>query len=346
MLRVLLDPARTPGLKARDGRTFALRNDGTPTQGLSAAYLFFDALKGIDKAFESWAMAHPGDTDRQANLKAARSQVVDTYLSVKGTGPSAAFENPAIVRALPKVLDTLRAQLSSHCPRDPKHPEAPCVWAAETLPKEVEEWMSGPSYAAAVDLLDVVRKDETARRELERLALYLIDDTAVGGQPSRLTTSLAAAADSLLFLNGASNLTPIYRMMSTAALPIERDAGGRILQRGFVASSVDLLARLYARCVDETGKTRPDMEVDPHRAFGEVLKRMVMPIESRADGQSPAELLVSILSDVNRADPSKTDAFQGADFGNIAKELNEFLLDPAQGLEQVYEVIREATKNL
>jgi hypothetical protein len=46
---------------------------------------------------------------------------------------------------------------------------------------------------------------------------------------------------------------------------------------------------------------------------------------------------------VNRAHPDQTTKLEAADYGNICNEISQFCLDKASGLEQVYEVIREAT---
>ena len=46
---------------------------------------------------------------------------------------------------------------------------------------------------------------------------------------------------------------------------------------------------------------------------------------------------------MNRAHPDQTTKLDGGDYANIANEISEFCLDPATGLEQVYEVVREAT---
>jgi hypothetical protein len=48
---------------------------------------------------------------------------------------------------------------------------------------------------------------------------------------------------------------------------------------------------------------------------------------------------------VNRADPSSTAKFDGADYGNVANEMSEFCLDPTRGLEQFYAVIKQIAGN-
>lgn len=68
---------------------------------------------------------------------------------------------------------------------------------------------------------------------------------------------------------------------------------------------------------------------------------MVTPM---ADNQlTPIEVIIDVVADVNRADPALTTKLDGGDYGNMANEISEFCLDPASGLEQVYEVVREAT---
>jgi hypothetical protein len=58
---------------------------------------------------------------------------------------------------------------------------------------------------------------------------------------------------------------------------------------------------------------------------------------------APIEVFVDVVADVNRAQPGAPKKLAAADYGNIANEVSQFCEDPSSGLEQVYEVIREAT---
>jgi hypothetical protein len=58
---------------------------------------------------------------------------------------------------------------------------------------------------------------------------------------------------------------------------------------------------------------------------------------------TPIEVILSVIGDVNRADPSSREKLDPEDFQNIGHEASLFFLDEASGLEQVWEVVRQAT---
>jgi hypothetical protein len=80
---------------------------------------------------------------------------------------------------------------------------------------------------------------------------------------------------------------------------------------------------------------------DPDRVLDQVLTNIVTP--GSATQPSPFETISDVGADVNRADPSQQTKLDGGDYGNIANEVSEFLLDPTTGLEQVYAIVQQAT---
>ena len=61
----------------------------------------------------------------------------------------------------------------------------------------------------------------------------------------------------------------------------------------------------------------------------------------RRDGYAET---IDVAADVNRASPEETSKLAPEDYGSIAREVSEFCTHPSRGLEQVYEVIRQATQ--
>jgi hypothetical protein len=59
-------------------------------------------------------------------------------------------------------------------------------------------------------------------------------------------------------------------------------------------------------------------------------------------------VLIDVAAEVNRKDPSldRTTKLEPADYAHIAHEVSDFCTHPSRGLEQVYEVIKQATKDL
>ncbi len=335
--RVLIDPSRNVGLVDRKGKKSVSRNDGAENPQVTPIYLLIDALKGVDRAFSDYASKSPAGEDRLSPWRKARSQIVDTFFSVDGSGKDSRFREPAIAQILPKVIDVTRTQIFAHCPDR----SVPCTWARAELAKRLSDVVAGPTFAAVLDMLEALRKDPVARAEIERLVTHLIDDAAGS---SAQTTTLAALVDLLQLLDDDVNLTPLYRLVATATEPSVVDEDGKVLQRGLVDAIVASLSRIFAQASDAKGAEICASEIDPNRTIDFVVKRLLSPEPGAPSGEAPIEVIMSVIADVNRADPSVTTKLDAADYANIAREIGDFCLDQARGLEQVYEVIREATR--
>lgn len=327
--RALVDPTKNPGLTKRDGDRSATRNDGTKNAQVTPVYLLTDALVGFDRAFAGRVSA--GGDDRLPGWRAARSALVDTFFAVDGAGKDAKLANPAVRRALPDILRVVRAQTRAHCP----DPTAPCAWATSELPGKTRDVVTGPMFAATLDLLDAIRSDERARAELERMLVHLFT-----GAPR--DASLAALADVLQVFDDDENVTALLHVLADAAGPEVRDAStGKVVERGMASALIEVLARVFAEARSADGARRCDREIDPNRTFLHVLRRLTAPA---APGKaSPLEVLIDVAADVNRRSPEDTTKLTPDDYGSIAHEVSEFCTHPSRGLEQVYEVIRQAT---
>ncbi len=333
LTRVLLDPARNTGLRDPRGNAFAVRNDGTKNPQTTPIYLLIDAFKGVDAAFAS----HPDGKERQAEWRKARSRLVDTFFSVKGTGKTTLWQNASTQAILPTLVETLQSQLVARCPD--RSAGASCVWARDELRKNLSDVVSGPTFAASLDLVEAFRKDDGARGELLALLQYLLDPASVNDAHA---TTLAALTDLLQVLSDEGNLAPVYRAIAGAAGTSVANDQGKVVRRSLVDALIEALTRVFARVYDGKGNEVCRREVDPNRVIATVLRKLVTP--TAPDKLTPIEVLLSVVADVNRADPSQTTKLDGADYENIAHEVNGFLLDKGSGLEQVYEVVRQATK--
>jgi hypothetical protein len=334
-VRVMVDPALNQGLVDRHGVQTAPRNDGTTNPQVTPIYLFVDALKGVDAAFAAWAQAHPGD-DRQPAWRAARSQLVDQFFGVTGTGAQSAWTNKAIPTIVPALVDALEAQILAQCPD--RSSRAACTWWPKQMPQNLADTVGGPTFAAVMDLLDVIRADPSARGQLEQLLQYLLDPKS----PSDArTATMTASVDVLQILNDDTNLAPFYHAAADVMGAQALDDHGNVAKRGLADAGIEALARIFAAARDAQGKETCAQEIDPNGAIAITLGHLVTPM---ASGQpTPIEVLSDVAADVNRAHPDQTTKLDGGDYANIANEVSEFCLDPAKGLEQVYEVVREAT---
>jgi hypothetical protein len=340
--RALVDPknAKNLGLVDRHGNPTSRRNDGTTNPQVTPIYLVLQSLDEIDQAFAAYAQANPNDTGRQAQWRHARSQLVDQFLGVNGQNTTAqSFQDPSLPKILPILLDTLRAQVAAHCPGPP---HGLCPWARQELAQNAAATIGGPTFASTVDLTEAIRTHDTARAELEKLLTYLLD---AGSNNDALAEFLATADDLIQVMRDDANLVPLYHVLATAAAPTTTDAKGK-MQRGVVDATTALLAKVAGHAYfPHSSVELCTSEIDPEGLVSIALANLVTPMKD-ANGQStetPLEVFLDAIGDVNRVSPGTTGPMQGTDLANAANELSEFFLDPQRGLEQYYAIVRNGT---
>ncbi|HEY2510594.1 MAG TPA: hypothetical protein VGI39_07055, partial [Polyangiaceae bacterium] len=330
-MEMLFDPQRTPGLVDRTGSPYAQRNDGQQTDALSGMGLLVQAFKNIDTAFANYATANPMDTGRRPMWLSARSNFVDTFMTVNGKGASAAFANTTLIDALPKVIGVLREQVAAHCTIG-----APCTWASHDLIANLSDTMRGPLFAQSIDLVEALRQDNGARAEIEKLVTYLLDAASANDTKKDV---LASIIDLTQTLEDETNLPPFERVLARAVEPPITDEGGNVVQRSLADGGMRSLSKIFEVENVGSGSSMCTKERDPNRVIGILLTNMVTPMGS--DQLTPIEILMNAMGDVNRADPSKATKFAGPDYGNVSNEMSEFFLDPTRGIEQLYAVIKQ-----
>jgi len=125
------------------------------------------------------------------------------------------------------------------------------------------------------------------------------------------------------------------------------DDKGKLTEKSLVDAQMALLARVSGKYFDKDGTEICKNEVDPNQVLATVLGKLVTPIkDGDFKGQSPLEMIIDVIADVNRIDPSEEydGTLQQKDYASVSKNVVEFLVDPQRGLEQFYEVIRQGTK--
>jgi hypothetical protein len=334
-----------PKLTDRHGSTKLKRNDGSTIPQASPAYLLTNALFAIDLAFDEYEKQNPGDKERRAGWRRARSQLVDQFMATKTTvDGSASFENPTIPNTAPALIDLLRSQLWAHCPRSFVPPYERCTWTRDELLQKATETLAGPLATTGIDVMDTIRQDPDARRETEKLFEYLLDG---GSKNEALPNLLASTSDLLQVLRDDENLVPLYKVLATAVDGSKYDDDGKLTEKSLVDAQMAFLARISGKYFDANGKELCKNEVDPNQLLATVLANVVTPIkEGKFEGQSPLEVIMDVIADVNRIDPSEK--YDGTllkkDYGSVSTNVVEFLTDPRNGLEQFYEVIRQGTR--
>lgn len=333
-VKAMVDPAKNKGLRRRGGDAGVVRNDGTKNAQVTPIYLLIDALKGFDRRLAEHRQAHPED-DRLPRWRRARSQIVDQLFAVEGTGKASKLKNPAITKLLPVLVATLREQIAANCP----DPTKGCAWGREELPRKMRDVVTGPTFAGVMDVLDAIVADEPARTELERLLVFLLQS----GEADAQKTMLASMVDVLQVFEDDANMTALLHAAADAAGPEVIGEDGAIVSRGMILSAVEVLSRILGEVHDEDGDRICAREIDPNRTLAVVLRRLVT---APPDGKPPPiEVLIDVAADVNRADPSMTTKLEPRDYASIAHEVSDFCTHPSRGLEQVYELIKQATKD-
>lgn len=327
-VKAMVDPAKNKGLRQRSGDAAITRNDGTKNPQVTPIYLLIDALKGFDARFED-------QPDRLPRWRRARSQIVDQLFAVEGTGKTSKLKNQAIARMIPVLVATLREQIAARCP----DPTKGCAWGREELPKNIADVVTGPTFAALMDVMDGIVSDEAARTELERLLVFLLQS----GEADAQRAMLSASVDLLQVLEDDANVTALLHAAADAAGPEVFDKEGKVVSRGMMLSAVEVMSRVLGEVHDESGARLCGKEIDPNRTLAVVLRRLVTP--DPKGGPPPIEVLIDVAADVNRADPSLTTKLEPQDYASIAHEVADFCSHPSRGLEQVYELIKQATKD-
>lgn len=342
-VRALIDPdrAKNAGIVDRKNNANAIWNDGTISGQITPIYLLTGALAGIDNAFAAWAQAHPTDNQRQAQWRLARSQLVDQFLGVTGMGASAQFKNAALPKITPVLVDMLRAQAWARCP-DTFGTQAPkrCAWARDDLANKMADTIKGPLFSTGMDLADVIRADPAARHELEALLQYLVD---VASSNDAFASMLASTADILQVLRDDKNLVPLFHVLAEAFAPSKFDQFDVV---SMVDAQTSLLSRISGRAFDTSKTEICSLELDPNQILTQVLTRLVTPMKDAMgrETQTPLEVFMDAIADLNRIDPQRTDRLDASDYGAVTGAVTDFLIDKQRGLEQFYEIIRQGTQ--
>ncbi len=339
--RSLLDPAASAarGLHDRRGGTAIVRNDGTAGGQVTPAYLAIDALVAVDRAFDAYAKASPGDAGRKAQWRHARSAIVDQFLSaskvVSATGtPAWRFDDAALPRITPVAIDILRQELHAGCP---EWPDASCAWAGEAVAAKLAAALGGPLAARGADLLDALRKDDGARLELEKLLSYLLDAKS---SSDALESLLVASTDGAQLLQDDQNLVPLFHAVGRALAVSADDPAARNL----VDATTAMLTRLTGKAIEPDGTETCARELDPNQVLTPILQASVTPIDlGPGRTLTPIEVILDAIAEVNRAAPADDGPLRREDYVSIAANVSDFLENKESGMEQFYAIVRRVT---
>lgn len=327
LTRILFDPAYAASVNMvdRKGNKATKWVNGTDQPQITVFTLFADALHKIDLRWEQACVGKSGaDLDackadvelRKGQWQRARSQLVDEFATVDGEGPGAQFHDRALPRLLSTSLRVIREQLNAQCPD--RETGGACTWARKDFGEKLSSSMGGPLFASLVDVMEQLRKDDSARRETEKLLAYLLSTKSGEGQQAML----ASLSDAIQLLSDEDNIVPILNVVAGAANP-EGDKDGA----GVAATGLNVLKAITSD------------DFDRYHVMDQVLPNLVTPIDG-GKGLSPIEIIMDTISEVNRIDAASADPLTSDDYRSIMSTMKGFMADTTRGLEQFYTIIK------
>jgi hypothetical protein len=318
LVRVLFSQQHAKQLKiaTRDGKAGTTWVDGTPQAQVTVFSLFADALHGMDRRFDESSLADA--KERRAKWRRARSELVERFLAVEGSGTSARFANRAVPGMLQTMLRLTREQTNARCPG--RETSLACTWGREELGRDVEAMLVSPGFAALADMGDALARSDAPRREVGR---FLVERLTSPGAPSVRRVLLSALADGVQLVAAERAWTPIARAAAATARPRASSSGPGALDRGLLL--LDAVTR---------------DKVDPHHSLDAVLPLLVLRPE-RGTRRAPLEVFADVLADVNRYDASAEGPLDAQDHGHLLRTLRELLTSRTRGIAQLYSIVEK-----
>jgi hypothetical protein len=320
MVSDLVDPgkAKGMGLTDRRGNVGTTTNDGKPIAQTTPFYLFANALNAMDA---QWV-----GTDAAARHKlwrSARGKLVDQFMAVDQPGgdpTKSEFHDKAFAASLPIVIDLVDDRIAEH-----KASGDFSSWARGGLAKTLSENMQTPIFASVLDVTEKIYANDSARTELGYLIQYLANQAS---SHDALATTVTAAQDLLQVVGDDKNMVPIYHAIGVAAAP-----------DGATKRALDLMDRVRKVETDPTFSKFAATH-DGRRVLPKIMANAMTPMGPGKP--APIEVLMDCIADLHRVDPSSTEPFfQAGDSGSVSWNIEDFLLDPTRGLEQLYAIVKK-----
>jgi hypothetical protein len=223
------------------------------------------------------------------------------------TGAGWQFRNPRVRGVAVALLDFVEARLRAHDAAGDRS-----AWLSQELPAKVEDLITSPAFAGAADFIVSLQADPDARRELESMLAYLVDEVS---NTQQFYTALYAAADILQLVLDDRDLVPIARVAGEALRA----------ERGILTAQLEFAKR--AR------------QSDQHRAFESLLHNL---FSSHRPGHTAVGDLLDGITEVNRARPY-TDlglAYAAADYRAAFRAVAGFLGEERRGLRKFIKIIK------
>jgi hypothetical protein len=310
------------GPRYRDGTTTYATNtgyrfdglEGRPLRRVPPLYLVLDALRSMDAALD----AAP---ERREKWDAASSTLLHQLFDVTRDGGSARIENrrghSISLTLLPFVEERLREHIGLGDGR---------FWARD-IEADAAELIGSASFASVVDVTESIREDAEAQDALVGLLEFLLADDS---SDEALPSTTAHLGDLLQAFPNDTNIIPLVQALAPALSPDVRSA---ILSGTRPTTDLSVL--------DESLRVVRNMrERDERSTLARVFYRVVQPSVG-ADAETPIDVLVDVVSQVNRQEPGARTVLRYEDFQAIFETVRDLLRDEASGIERLYDVVQQ-----
>jgi hypothetical protein len=310
----LIDPALSPGLTTRDGRTTIPWNDGSAQHAVSPLLLLLEGLRNMDRDLE----AQP---ERREAWRSGRGALARHFLGARRLGEGYLLANERAREIVLTILPFVRDRLAAH-----RTAGDLIAWSRE-LTTDTEELLSSPLVYGLVRLLGAVADDPAALDALTRLLAYLLDERS---ENDAFASTLFAASDLLMLLDDEENILPIAHALSRALAPNAPEV---------VATGAEELDLEASAASDALGLVREIQGLDDRRTLPVLLSNLVRLDESAGD-ITPLEDILDVMSEINRADPGGGGSFVREDYQSLFGHVTGALTDEVRGLERLYDVVQ------
>lgn len=345
VLRAMTDPGEAARFSVQGASTGRrLRPARTPaSRSMTPAELWLDALVRMDDALEAYAKENPSEADRVSQWRRARSQAADQFLTTEDKGAYRRFANRQMPMLAAHLLRWTREELGARCV---EWPQEGCSFASKGIEESLVQTLAGPLFAQGMDLFDILRKDPRALEEIQYALAYV---TGTTGPEGMTAATLVWFLDGVQAMADRRSAEPLVRF--AARILKEEPSGGAST---LVEASVDVLARLSVSAPLGRASFGVLDEIDPRQALLRMARHAtaaVPPNDVLARGlesptfSTPIEALGDVLLQVNRDKPAAMGPLLEEDYRVFSRRVAEFLLDRERGLEQLYAIVRQATRS-
>ena len=321
--------AQSVGMSTRSGQTTTTYADGVTPTPVTPYELFAHALRDIDVVFE-------GNTDRHPGWLDARSNLVDTFLTVDTTGPTPRFANRSLPAAVPVLTQVIREQTNANCPD--REQGVPCAWGSTQLAQNAAATIQEPMFGTVMNLIDRMSSNPETRFTLQKFLRYLIQQAS---QNDALHSTLTSLSDMMQLLRNEESMYPLFRAIALVSSPEGTSSDGTPAE-----GAVDRVLKLTQALTEEPvqdGSATPN-PYDRYRMLDRILVNLVTPLdEADPNSATPIEIFMDTIAEVNRqdADATQSTPLSATDFELAFGAVRDFMLSENRGMEQFYKIIRE-----